>query len=134
MIPGLTYPSELMMPLIAGLISVLVGVGCIWQWKKDSNRKFHKLAEKLLAGTKRPWSDTTDTSLLVRFTTDGMMLPNDSIVLYQEFQTIIEAKHIYFLVWLDKVTILQKKDIVEEVPETFAEFLEEMTGLTRVSV
>lgn len=134
LVPGLIEPRELLAPLIAGIISVVTGVGCIWPWRKRSNRKIHKIAEELLAGKRKPLDETTETTLLVRFTAEGMSFPNNSLIAYQDFQTIIEVESIYFLVWLDKVTILQKKDLVVERSEAFLAFLEEMTSLQRITV
>lgn len=134
LVPGLLDPRELLVPLIAGMISVVFGVGCIWPWRKQSNRKFHKIAENLLAGMRKPLEETTEAPLLVRFTEEGMSLPNNSFIAYQDFQTIIEVDSIYFLIWRDKVTILQKKDLVEERQEAFLAFLEEMTSLQRITV
>ncbi|MBP1754686.1 MAG: hypothetical protein H6Q59_1084 [Firmicutes bacterium] len=134
LVPGLIDPKELLLPLIAGIISMIIGVGCIWPWRRKSNRKFHKIAEELLSGIRKSLDETSDTSLLVRFTEEGMSLLNNSMIAYQDFHTIIDAKNIFFLVWLDKVTILQKKDLVEESQEAFLAFLEEMTGLQRIIV
>jgi hypothetical protein len=134
LIPGLMDPRELLAPLIAGIISVVTGVGCIWPWRKRSNNKFHKIAEDLLANMRKSLNETTETPLLVQFTAEGMLLPHNSLISYQDFQTIIEVKSIYFLVWLEKVTILQKKDLVMESSEVFLAFLEEMTSLPVVKI
>lgn len=134
LVPGLLEPMELLEPLIIGIISVLTGVGFIWPWRKRTNRKLHKIAEKLLSGFRIPLDETTDTPLLVRFTVEGMSLLNKSLIAYQDFQTIIEVENIFFLVWLDKVTILQKKDLVAERSESFLTFLEEMTSLQRIII
>lgn len=42
LVPGLIEPKELVVPLIAGIISVVTEIGCIWPWRTRSNRKFHK--------------------------------------------------------------------------------------------
>ena len=134
LVPGLMDTKELLLPLITGIISVVVGVGCVWPWRKRSNRKFHKLAEKLLDGFKKSLKEATETSLEVRFTEDGMNLLNLSLISYQDFQTMIEVENIYFLVWREKVTILQKMDLALGSPETFLSYLEEKTGLKRLTV
>ena len=133
LVPGLMEPKELLVPLIAGLISVTTGLVCVLPRRKRSNRKFYKIAEELLAGMGNPIDVTTETPLLVHFTAEGMKLPNNSLTLYRDFQSIIEAESIFFLVWQEKVTILQKKDLVGEGSETFLTFMEEMTGLQRIT-
>jgi hypothetical protein len=134
LVPGLMDPRELLTPLIAGIISVVTGVGCIWPWRKRSNHKFHKIAEDLLANMRKSLNETIETPLLVRFTAEGMLLPHNSLISYQDFRTILEVKSIYFLVWLEKVTILQKKDLVMESSEAFLAYLEEMTSLHRIAI
>lgn len=152
LVPGLMEPSELLVALIAGIISVTIGIGCLWSRRKRSKCKFHKKADKLrtgmrkrsnpklhkmayelLVGIRKSLEITTDTTLTVRFTLEGMSLLSDTLVVYQDFQTI-ESVNIYFLVWQDKVTILQKKDLLERSVEEFLAFLEEMTSLQRITV
>lgn len=134
LIPGMMEPRELLLPLIVGTISVVVGVGCVWPWRRRSNRRFHKVAEELLTGLRKPLKEANESSLLVRFTEEGMSLPNNSLVAYQDFHTVIETERIYFLVWQEKVTILQKMDLVEEATEAFLSFLEMNTGLQRITL
>jgi hypothetical protein len=133
LVPGLIEPRELLVPLITGILSVVIGVGCLWPWRKRSNRKLHKIAEKLLAGVRKPLDEIANTPLMVRFTEEGMSLLNKSLIEYKDFQTIIEADSIYYLVWQERVTILQKKDLGMERTEAFLAFLEEMTNLHRIT-
>lgn len=134
LVPGLMEPRELLMPLIAGIIGTITGVGCIFPWRKRPNRKFHKIAEKLVANMRKLLDETTETPLSVSFTVEGMNLLNKSLIAYQDFETIIEAESIYFLVWQERVTILQKRDLLMEQSEEFLDFLEEMTSLQRVTI
>jgi len=39
---------------------------------------------------------------------EGMSLLNNSLISYQDFQSIIEAESIYFIVWQGKITIFKK--------------------------
>lgn len=151
--PGLMEPGELFLLLITGIISVTIGVGCLWPRrkqlknefdikedklhvgvKKRTNRKLHKMAHDLLVGIRKSVELTTDTTVTVDFTLEGMSLLGNTLVAYQDFQTIIEGVNIYFLVWQDKVTILQKKDLLERSVEDFLTFLEEMTRLQGIKI
>lgn len=133
LLPGLMKPKELLLPLIVGIISAVIGILQILPWK-SSKRKFRKIAEKLLAGNKKMVDEDVKKALAVHFKNEGMFLPNHSIIAYSDFQNIIETENIYFLVWQGKVTILQKKDLAKEKPEKFLNFLEKKTNLHRITI
>lgn len=128
-VPRLMEPVELKGPLIAGFISLTTSIAIFWPWKKCPYRKFFKSAFKLISIMKKRLAESKEISLLVRFTSEGMIFSNEVTISYQDFKTIIETEHIYFLVWFDSVTFLQKKDLVEETTEDFFNFLQEMTSI-----
>lgn len=128
LVPGLLEPTKLRIPLITGVIAVVTGLACLWPWRKRSNARFRKGAIKLLSSL-QSFEQTKNAPVLARFAPEGMILPNATVISYSDFNTLIETESIYFLVWNGRVTVLQKRDLIEGTLKDFLFFLEEKTGL-----
>ena len=124
LVPGLMEPSELLVPLISGAISMLLGLVCFLPRQKKPSRKFHTAAIKLLASTQ-----TSEKLGNVSFTQEGMKLPDGEVISYDCFNTIVETESIYLLIWKDRVTVLQKRDLLNGAHEDFLRILKEKTNL-----
>lgn len=125
LIPGLMEPKKLLVPLISGAISVSFGLVCLLPREKKPSRKFHAAAVKLLAT-----AQTSEQLGDVSFTQEGMNLPNEEVISYDCFKTIVDTENIYLLIWKDRVTILQKRDLLNGAHDDFLQFLEKKTNLT----
>lgn len=125
LVPGLMEPKERLLPLVAGIAGILTGLFTLWAigGEQRQNERFDRAAEKLLKGFAAP------PSAQVRFTREGMELAGKLAVSYPEIDFVAETKDLYLLTWQEKVTILQKKDLVAENKERFTSFLQEqITG------
>ena len=114
--------------LITGIIAVVSGFVCVWPWRKRSAARFYKAAEKVLSGV-QSFEPSEHDPVLVHFVLDGMILSERISVSYDNFKHIIETDRIYLMIWKERVTVLQKRDLIDEMPEDFLSFLEEKTGL-----
>ena len=128
LVPGLMVPKELLVPLITGAICILLGLLYLLPRRKKPSQKFHAAAVKLLAGV-RTAEQLGNAPILVCFAQDGMMLPNGEVVPYDCFDAIAETESIYLLTWKERVTVLQKRDLIAGTHEDFLWFLEEKTDL-----
>lgn len=93
--------------------------------EKKPSHKFHAAAVKLLAT-----AQTSEQLGDVSFTQEGMNLPNEEVISYDCFKTIVDTENIYLLIWKDRVTILQKRDLLNGAHDDFLQFLEKKTNLT----
>jgi hypothetical protein len=133
LVPGLTEPKELLVPLIVGAICVLLGFIYLLPRRKKPSRKFRAAAAKLLAGAQTA-EQAGNAPVLVRFAQDGMMLPGGEVIPYDCFEAIVETENIYLLTWNGRVTVLQKRDLLDGTHEDFLLFLEEKAGLKTACV
>ena len=124
LVPSLIEPRELLVPLVSGAIFVLLGLVCFLPRQKKPP-KFHAAAVKLLA-----LAQTSEQLGDVSFSQDGMKLPEGEVISYDCFNTIVETENIYLLIWKDRVTVLQKRDLLNGTHEEFLRILEEKTNLT----
>ncbi len=127
-VPGMMEPKELLVPLITGAVSIFLGIVSLLPRRKKSSRIFDAAAVKLLAGALTA-EQLENTPILVRFTQDGMMLPDGEVISYDCFDTIVETESIYLLTWKERVTVLQKRDLLSGTHEDFLRLLEEKTSM-----
>ncbi|NLA87678.1 MAG: YcxB family protein [Clostridiales bacterium] len=127
-VPGLIEPDKLLVPLIAGVICLLSGLVCLLPRRKKPSRQFKAAASKLLAGA-QAFEQVENAPVLVRFTQDGMMLPDGKVVPYDCFDAIVETESIYLFTWNARVTVLQKRDFIAGTHADFLSFMREKTDL-----
>ena len=107
LIPGLTAPQELLVPLLTGTLAVLVGALDLWLRYGKRKNPFDKPAERLLAG-----KDTLPEGLTVFFTSDGMTLADGAeTVPYGDFTCAVETRDLFLLIYRGCATLLQKRDL-----------------------
>ncbi len=128
LVPGLTEPKELLVPLITGAISVLLGFMYLIPRREKPSQQFHAAAGELLAGVQAV-EVVGNRPILVHFGPDGMMLPDGKVIPYACFDAVVETESIYLLTWKERVTVLQKRDLRAGTQEGFLCFLEEKTQL-----
>lgn len=119
LVPGLMEPHKLLVPLVAGMIGILAGGFTLWNCgaQKQQSKQFEQAATKLLKDLEVP------QSVRVRFTQDGMKIADQQIVPYSDFNFVCETEDLFLLTWNEKVSILQKQDMVTGNKEQFISFL-----------
>lgn len=112
-VPGLMEPKELLVPLVAGAAAVALGVSGLWHTRKNRENPFDRSARLLLAG-----KDQTPESPApaVSFSDQGMTLSEKGdaeFVPYSDFESVWETEDTLLLVFGQRVTLLQKRDLVQ---------------------
>lgn len=125
-VPGLMKPQELLVPLLAGAVAVIAGIGGLWRSRKHKKNPFDKSAKVLLAGKD---SISVEQSVEVSFSEDGMILPidngNTEFVPYSGFECAIEAEDMLLFVYGEHVTVLQKIDLTTGNISDFCKLISE---------
>ncbi|GAB6108663.1 hypothetical protein [Fusibacter bizertensis] len=130
LVPGLVSPKELIAPLLAGALSVSLGIVYLLPNRKKAdkkinkkiNKKFEKSAIKILDRLQSLDSHGGD-SLEVHFNEEGMVMGKDSVT-YPNFDIIIETEKLYLITLKTKLVVLQKKDLIVGTTEDFIHFLD----------
>lgn len=114
LIPGLAEPQELLVPLLAGAAAVILGITGLWRSRKNRKTPFDRSARLLLEG-----KDQLPRALspAVSFSDQGMTLSTGEVepefVPYSDFESAIETADTLLLVFGERVTLLQKQDLVK---------------------
>ena len=118
-VPGIMDPKHLLVPLVAGAVGILVGLFTLWivRGSQAQSKRFDQAAEKLLKGFEAP------PAAQVRFTPEGMEIAGKPAAAYSDVDFAAETEDLFLLTWNEKVTILQKKDLVGGDYPQFAAFL-----------
>ena len=108
LVPGIMDPKQLLVPLVAGVVGVLAGIFTLWTvgGSQVQSKRFDQAAEKLLKGFEAP------PAAQVRFTPEGMEIAGKPAAAYPDVDFAAETEDLFLLTWNEKVTILQKKDLV----------------------
>lgn len=125
-IPGLMEPQELLAPLIAGALAIVIGILYLYSSRKSRKSPFDKSAKLLLMG-----KDTISAqqSIVVSFSGSGMEVRIDGEssqqIPYQDFESMIETDDLFLFVHDTRVTVLQKKDLTSKTTGDFRRFISE---------
>lgn len=133
LIPALMKPSELIVPMLTGTFCVGLGIMYLSTPRKTISKKFSRAATDLLNKLKSINQSEQD-NFQVRFTLEGMTLMHEDIISYDCFDRIIETRDIFLLIWNERVTVLQKKDLISGTQKDFVSFLGKHTGLEPISL
>lgn len=129
LIPGLREPEELLVPLIAGVCGVAIGIHALW-----STFKTPKEAPRTVRAPKKQYEDTAKTfldnlakigSTKVRFSEEGMALGEQALIRFEEMEYFIETQAGYLIAWGRQATFLQKKDLQHGEDAEFQTFISE---------
>lgn len=112
-VPGLMEPKELLVPLVVGAAAVVLGVSGLWRTRKNQEKPFDRSARLLLEG-----KDQTPESPapVVSFSDQGMTFSEKDktdFVPYSDFESAWETEDALLLVFGQRVTLLQKQDLVQ---------------------
>lgn len=127
-------PKELFIPLLVGAFVMAMGVVLLLSKHKRNrlpkkiDRRFVQAAKKLLAGMQHFISPENEP-ISVRFSAEGMVLPDGTVATYNHIDTIVETDALYLLTWNEQVTVLQKQDLTRGEESEFHRYLEEKTGI-----
>ena len=132
LVPGLMSPKELAVPLIAGILACSLGflylqAGSRLQSAPRMMKRFEASADKLmksLSGFRALQSPPP----IVSFDETGMTLPDATSVPYETFELLVETSCLLVLTWENRVTVLQKSDIVEGAVQDLITHLAMKTG------
>lgn len=118
-VPGIMDPKQLLVPLVAGAIGILAGIFTLWtvSGSQVQSKRFDQAAEKLLKGFEVP------PAAQVRFTPEGMEIAGKPAAAYPDVDFAAETEDLFLLTWNEKVTILQKKDLIGGDCPQFSAFL-----------
>ena len=112
-VPGLMEPKELLVPLVAGAAAVVLGVSGLWRTRKNREKPFDRSARLLLEGKDQTPERPAPT---VSFSDQGMSLSEkggSEFVPYRDFESAWETADTLLLVFGQRVTLLQKRDLVQ---------------------
>ena len=112
-VPGLMEPKELLVPLVAGAAAVVLGVSGLWRTRKNREKPFDRSARLLLEGKDQTPERSAPT---VSFSDQGMSLSEkggSEFVPYSDFESAWETEDTLLLVFGQRVTLLQKRDLVQ---------------------
>ena len=127
-VPGVTDPQELLVPLIAGALAIIIGILYLWRSRKHRKNPFDRSAQKLLAGKE---TLSTQSPVTVTFSENGMTFPpsqgKQETVPYTGFSLVVETQELILMVFDTRVTVLQKRDLQGGNVEGFLNFLAKRT-------
>ena len=112
-VPGLMESKELLVPLVVGAAAIVLGITRLWLTRKNREKPFDRSALLLLEG-----KDQTPESpaLVVSFSDEGMSLSSQgeaAFIPYSDFESTWETEDTLLLVFGQRVTLLQKRDLVQ---------------------
>ena len=112
-VPGLMEPKELLVPLVVGAAAIVLGITRLWLTRKNRENPFDRSARLLLEG-----KDQTPESPapVVSFSDQGMTFSEKDkteFVPYSDFESAWETEDTLLLVFGQRVTLLQKRDLVQ---------------------
>lgn len=114
LVPGLAEPQELLVPLLAGAAAVILGIAGLWHSRKNRENPFNRSARLLLEGKDQLPEGSAPA---VSFSDQGMTLSPEKgdteFVPYSDFESAIETADTLLLVYGQRVTLLQKQDLVK---------------------
>ena len=122
-IPGIMKPAELTVPLIVGAFSIINGIFAVLP-RKTPAEKYEKKAKKLLFSINSNLAPG-DTVIF----NDEAIFENGALLMeYQDLETVIECRSIWFVCDGIKVMVLKKNDLVSGTKEDFSAFISEKTS------
>ena len=119
-------PRQLLVPLLAGAAAVVLGAAGFWSSRKNKKNPFDRSAQLLLEGKDQV---SEDPGPVVSFSEQGMTLPTEGggaeFVPYSSFESVIETPDILLFVYGQRVTVLQKQDLIQGDGQEFSRLISE---------
>jgi len=121
-IPSLIKPNEMLIPLLTGAFAICLGIlYCRFgrKPKKERLTSFDRAAIKLFSDYRKiPALEATIT-----FTDIKVQLAGDVIINYSDISEFFITKDFFIIIWKEKITVLQKKDLSSCSEEDFINFI-----------
>lgn len=121
-VPGIMKPKELAVPLIIGAFSIINGIFTVIP-RKANSEKFLKKAKKLISAI----NSSIKQEDTVVFNEEGIFENGSLLMEYENLESIIENRNIFFVCGGEKIMILRKADMVVGNQDGFRQFVEEKT-------
>ena len=121
LIPSLVKPEELLVPLLAGAFAIVIGMLYLWFGRKPKEKNmtsFDRTAMKLFDEYKKIPAEVT-----VTFTDDKVQLAGDAVFDYGDINKFYITKDFLIIIWKERITVLQKKDLSSCSAEEFINFI-----------
>ena len=120
LIPSLMEPEEMSIPLLFGTFAVGMGVLYLWYGIKSRKEKltsFDKAAKQLFNEYNNlPTVNAT-------FTNDKVQLTGNTVIAYSEIEAFFITEDLFIIIWNERITVLQKKDLLSSNVEEFVDFI-----------
>lgn len=119
-IPSLMEPKEMLVPLFAGAFGIGIGIlyfGRGRNTKKAKVTPFDKAAIKLFSEYEKMPMGT------VTFTDDNVQLVGNVTINYSDIENIFITEDLFIIIWNEKITVLQKNDLLSANVEEFISFI-----------
>lgn len=140
LVPGLMDPKGLTVPLFTGAFATVLGFMRLLGVEKSNAGKakkispqFYAAAEKLLSGLQAERMDKQNP-ITVCFGDACMALGDEMKIPYDGFDAIVQTAALFLLTWQERVTVLQRQDLVDACAHEFVDFLQQKTGLEIVDI
>ncbi len=120
LIPSLLEPKEMLIPLLVGAFTVCIGILNFRYGRKSKKVKltsFDKAAIKLFREYEKI------PTVTVTFTNDKVQLVGNVTIGYSEIEKIFITEDLIILIWNERITVLQKKDLSSCNVEEFIKFI-----------
>jgi len=122
LIPSLMEPERMLVPLLAGAFAV--GLGMLYLRHGRTPRKakptsFDKAAMQLFG----EYENIPAGKVTVTFTDDKVQLAGNTAIDYSEINEIFITEDLFILIWNERITVLQKKDLSSGNIEEFISFI-----------
>jgi len=120
LIPSLMDPKEMLIPLIVGASTVSIGIIYLMYGRKSKKAKltaFDKAAIKLFSEYE------AIPRCQVTFTNEKIQLKGNHTICYSEIEKIFITDDLFILIWNERITVLQKKDLTSYNVAEFINFI-----------
>lgn len=122
LIPSLMEPKKMLIPLLVGAFAV--GIGILYfryggKSKKVKLTSFDKAAIQLF----NEYEKIPKVKVTVTFTNDKVYLIGNATIGYSEIEKIFITEDLFILIWNERITVLQKKDLSSCNVDEFINFI-----------
>ncbi|NMA65837.1 MAG: hypothetical protein GX957_06285 [Clostridiaceae bacterium] len=122
LIPSLINPKEMLIPLLTGTFTTGMGILYLRHGRKPKKEKltsFDRAAIQLF----NKYEKISVGEVTVTFSSDKIHLAGSDAIDYSEVDEIIITEDFFIVIWKERITVLQKKDLSSSNIEEFTNFI-----------
>lgn len=122
LIPSLMEPKEMLIPLLYSAFTICAGLLYFRQGrtlKKTKLTSFDRASIKLFS----VYEKMARLKVIVTFTNDKVQLMENDTIEYDEIEKFFITEDLFILIWNERITVLQKKDLSSCNVEEFINFI-----------